>query len=158
MSNKHISLEVPPTKSSLYDRRGTVNYYNDKVVKKNEELFTGKSVIVILSPTPIALGHLLIAPKRQIFKLVELTENETLDIFILVQKMQLVMEKLLNKEIRCVIEDGLSAGQESKHFTVNLIPFSPENEFKMRQTLSQLVLPEHKVQELSEKIKDKMNE
>ena len=63
-----------------------------------------------------------------------MSEMEVLDIFLIMKKISLALEKFFNMPIECLIEDGVAAGKIKKDskLTINLIPKSNTFPIKMK--------------------------
>lgn len=106
----------------ILERSMTDNFFGTKQISKDNEIYAGRNVIVVISPNSIIEGHLQLIPKRQVAKFIDLTENETIDMFLICKKISKCLELIYDRTIRMVIEDGIVAGQEIQHSSIHLIP------------------------------------
>ena len=72
---------------------------------------------------PVVSGHVLVSPLRLVEKFKDLSDQETADLFITVQKVAKMLEehyKLTSSNI--TLQDGEDAGQTVKHVHVHITP------------------------------------
>ncbi|KAJ1363935.1 Nitrilase and fragile histidine triad fusion protein NitFhit [Parelaphostrongylus tenuis] len=71
---------------------------------------------------PVLNGHVLISPKRICYRLTDLSDAETADLFIVAKKVQRMLEKFHNVTSSTVcVQDGPDAGQTVKHVHVHVL-------------------------------------
>ena len=74
---------------------------------------------------PILPGHVLVSPIRVVPRLRDLSPNEILDLFLTVQKVGNMVERVFKgSALNIATQDGEAAGQSVKHVHVHLIPRS----------------------------------
>ena len=97
-------------------------YCSLPVIKAREIL---GSALAWAFPTniPITPGHTLIAPRRCVRTLAELTREERLEILEMGDKIMNALRKTLGAEgFNCVWNEGKLAGQSVPHFHLHIIP------------------------------------
>jgi diadenosine tetraphosphate (Ap4A) HIT family hydrolase len=118
--------------NKIFKRQSTVNFYGNQQILDTEEIWVGRNVIAMIAPKPLVPGHCVIIPKQKVEKFTDLSENETIDLLLITKKISACLESIYQQVVKTVIEDGLAAGQELKHLTVNLIPQDPREPLKTR--------------------------
>lgn len=92
-------------------------------IKKSEIFFSNKSAVVILARAPYSKDHLLVIPKRHVFRISELSENEKKDlgnlIFLFLNKLHIKHEN-----VTVLYREGNDSevGKSISHLHVHLIP------------------------------------
>jgi ATP adenylyltransferase len=87
-------------------------------------LYEGKTAFVMLNKYPYTCGHLMIIPVRHIDKLEELTNEESSEIFVLLDRTLRVLKEAMHPEgfnIGMNIGKAAGAGVE-QHLHVHIIP------------------------------------
>ena len=93
------------------------NIENDRIVIKSE------LSIAFFDLYPVNIGHSLIVPKRHISNYFELTPEEKIDIWNIVDKLKLLLEKEFKPDgFNVGINIGESAGQTIFHCHIHVIP------------------------------------
>jgi len=88
-----------------------------RVIDENAAAF------VIRDGYPVSPGHTLLIPKRHTGSFFDLTEQERGDLFALLDRAKLVLDKELQPHgYNIGINDGAAAGQTVPHLHVHLIP------------------------------------
>ena len=82
--------------------------------------------LAFLDAFPLTKGHSLIIPKTHRTKVSEMSQEESTDLYHLVQKVATKMEKIANASL-IAIHDGKESGQEVPHVHVHVIPRKPED-------------------------------
>jgi diadenosine tetraphosphate (Ap4A) HIT family hydrolase len=79
-----------------------------------------------LTQTPITPGHTLIAPKRVVATVEELTEQELADIFALAKDVKQRLRTTFGAEgFNCAWNEGEKYGQSVPHFHLHIVPRTP---------------------------------
>ena len=74
---------------------------------------------------PLLPGHVLVSPLRPVPRLHDLTPSETSDLFLTVQRVSRVIERVFKASaLNIVIQDGIDAGQSVPHIHAHIIPRS----------------------------------
>lgn len=90
---------------------------------KNRTIYENSIVWAFPTNIPITPGHTLIAPKRCVKKLEDLTHEEKISIFDLAEKIMNALRKSYNAEgFNCVWNQENLAGQSVPHFHLHIIP------------------------------------
>jgi diadenosine tetraphosphate (Ap4A) HIT family hydrolase len=93
------------------------NIENDRIVIESE------LSIAFYDLYPVNIGHSLIVPKRHISNYFELTSEEKIDIWNIVDKVKLLLEKEFKPDgFNVGINIGESAGQTIFHCHIHVIP------------------------------------
>ncbi|EON66083.1 hypothetical protein W97_05326 [Coniosporium apollinis CBS 100218] len=72
---------------------------------------------------PILPGHVLISPHRRVPRLRDLTPTEISDLFLTVQRVSRMIERVFNATaLNIAIQDGADAGQSVPHLHAHVIP------------------------------------
>lgn len=86
-------------------------------------VFETRTAFVAVNKKPVVPGHLLVIPKRNAPRLCDLTADEISDLFLAVQKAEMLTEKHFNCKASTVnIQDGVEAGQSIFHLHVHVLP------------------------------------
>lgn len=107
---------------------GSQCIFCDKLVStaddENYVLTRGDKVFVLLNIYPYNNGHLLVAPKRHVGDITELTEEESLELFLTTQKMVAMLRKAFNPEgFNVGVNVGKIAGAGIPgHFHIHIVP------------------------------------
>ncbi len=89
----------------------------DRIVDEN------KHALWIYDGFPVSPGHSLIIPKRHVGSFFEVTHEERLSIFGLLDKARLAVTQALHPDgFNIGINDGAAAGQTIPHLHLHLIP------------------------------------
>ncbi|CAO3669615.1 unnamed protein product [Rhizopus stolonifer] len=97
--------------------------FGPHIIKESQVFFKSKLTIGIVNLKPIAPGHVLVLPKRNIPRLKDLSENEMVDFMLSAQKIGSVVEKhYLGTSLTMTIQDGPQAGQTVPHVHMHIIP------------------------------------
>ena len=72
---------------------------------------------------PLLPGHVLVSPRRIVPRLADLSHVEVTDLFLTVQRVGRVVERVYNaSSLNVAIQDGPDAGQSVPHLHTHLIP------------------------------------
>ncbi|KAI6657611.1 Fragile histidine triad L homeolog [Oopsacas minuta] len=76
-----------------------------------------------VNKSPILPGHVLVSPLRPVERFSGLTPDEVSDLFLTVQKVSNIIEKMYNATALTIsMQDGEDAGQSIKHVHVHILP------------------------------------
>ena len=90
--------------------------------KRFPVLFEDQDVIAFLAEEPAVVGHIIIAPKVHVPLLETVDERILGKLFNVANKLSIaVFEGIGAKGTNILINNGISAGQDSAHFTVQII-------------------------------------
>ena len=109
------------------DKKDNTCFLCEKPKSKNDEenyiLYRGEKAFIVMNAYPYNNGHLLIAPYRHVYSIEELTDEELLEVFKLVQKSVAVIKKVMNPDgFNIGINIGRSAGAGVSYFHVHVVP------------------------------------
>ncbi|EPE27838.1 HIT-like protein [Glarea lozoyensis ATCC 20868] len=77
---------------------------------------------------PLLPGHVLVSPCRIVPRLSDLTREEVTDLFITVQRVGRMLERVYSASaLNIPIQDGWDAGQSVPHLHVHLVPRTPSD-------------------------------
>ncbi len=97
--------------------------YCSKLEIKAREITNNDLAWAFPTNIPITPGHTLIAPKRCVASLIDLTNEERLAIFSLADEISIALKKVYGAEgFNCVWNQGKLAGQSVPHFHLHIIP------------------------------------
>ena len=72
---------------------------------------------------PLLPGHVLVVPRRIAPRLSDLTQAEVADLFLTVQRVGRMVERVYNaSSLNIAIQDGFDAGQSVPHLHTHIIP------------------------------------
>ncbi|KAG7005590.1 hypothetical protein G7Y79_00019g047700 [Physcia stellaris] len=72
---------------------------------------------------PLLPGHVLVSPRRVTTRFSDLTQAEITDLFLTVQKVGRMVERVFSaKSLNIAIQDGAAAGQSVPHVHTHIIP------------------------------------
>lgn len=100
------------------------NKYKDNRDAENYVLWRGEKVMVLLNIYPYTSGHLLVAPVRHVGDITELTDEESLELFQLTQRMISALRRAINPSgFNVGINLGSVAGAGIPgHFHLHIVP------------------------------------
>jgi histidine triad (HIT) family protein len=97
-------------------------FCNPKIVDA-QKFYEDDLVLGLCDYKPISQGHLILIPKRHVERLEELTDLEMASLFHLIQKTQVAVKKVFQKENYVILQkNGASAGQTVFHVHIHFIP------------------------------------
>ncbi|KAJ9635845.1 Dinucleoside triphosphate hydrolase [Coniosporium tulheliwenetii] len=84
---------------------------------------TTPHTFALVNLKPILPGHVLISPHRRVPRLRDLTPAEISDLFLTVQRVSRMIERVFNATaLNIAVQDGADAGQSVPHFHAHVIP------------------------------------
>ncbi|EIW69071.1 hypothetical protein TREMEDRAFT_31446, partial [Tremella mesenterica DSM 1558] len=88
--------------------------------------FRSSSSVGIVNLKPLLPGHVLLIPRRIVPRLADLRSDEVIDLFLSVQKVGKILERVYEGEALTIsLQDGKIAGQSVPHVHVHIIPRRP---------------------------------
>ena len=82
-----------------------------------------QSSFALVNLKPLLPGHVLVSPVRVTPRLSQLTSQETADLFLTVQRVSKMIERVFHASaLNVAIQDGVDAGQSVPHVHVHVIP------------------------------------
>lgn len=102
-------------------------YQFGQVTLEASQLFFKTSLsMAFVNKMPVLPGHVLVAPLRPALRLSDLSTEEVQDLFLVVQRVQSVVEKHFGASSSTVsIQDGPDAGRSINHIHVHVLPRKP---------------------------------
>lgn len=86
-------------------------------------IFEDEKALVILSPNPCCVGHILVMPKEHLSIIEQVPDYLVGHLSKLVNKISIaVFEVLQAKGTNILIQNGVAAGQKTNHFMIHIIP------------------------------------
>jgi len=87
------------------------------------KIFEDDKVVAMLELNPVAKGHIIVMPKEH-YPIIEQVPDYIIDhLFRIVNKISIVLfEALKAQGTNILINNGIAAGQDTAHFSVNIIP------------------------------------
>jgi len=102
----------------------------DEKIINYQKYFENENVLGLCSYKPLLKGHSLIIPKRHIERFEELNEIEIKEIFQLIKKTNLTVQKILNNSSYILIQkNGKEVGQSVSHVHFHYIPRNEGSNF-----------------------------
>ena len=77
--------------------------------------------IAFLDAFPLSRGHTLVIPKRHYEKVQDMTDDDNMDLFVMLHKIISSVDKITGSTL-LAIHNGKESGQEIPHVHVHLIP------------------------------------
>ncbi|MCV0430293.1 HIT domain-containing protein [Nitrosopumilus sp.] len=110
--------------------------------------------VSFLDAFPLALGHVLVIPKKHHQKIQDMSSEENADLFSLVQQITSKVDNITGSTL-IAIHNGKDAGQEIPHVHVHLVPRSKDDSAGAIHSMfnSSLKLSESEMNELYQKLK-----
>ena len=106
-----------PEKQSIFAANPEIK---ERIIAEN------KTVWAFLTNIPITPGHTLVAPKRIVETMDELTKEELIDIFTLTRLVKDALRKTYNAEgFNFAWNEGADYGQSVPHFHLHIVPRTP---------------------------------
>ncbi|HEU64668.1 MAG: AP-4-A phosphorylase [Candidatus Anoxychlamydiales bacterium] len=110
-------------KSFKPKEKGSFCPFCDEKVINYQKYFEDEFSIGLCSYKPLLKGHSLIIPKRHVERLEDLTDREMQNIFNLIKKTNLAVQKVLgNKSYIVIQKNGKEVGQSVFHAHFHYIP------------------------------------
>ena len=86
-------------------------------------IFEDEKALIILSPNPCCVGHILVMPKEHLSIIEQVPDYLVGHLSKLVNKISIaVFEVLQAKGTNILIQNGVAAGQKTNHFMIHIIP------------------------------------
>ena len=97
--------------------------FGDRTIPSYQVFIARRHVYAMVNSFPVTLGHVLIVPTRPVATLRELTELETLEIFVCAKEVAKKFEEISQvRDFTFVIQDGPLSGQQVPHVHIHVIP------------------------------------
>ena len=104
-------------------------------IAKGEIFYASPLSFAFTNLKPVIPGHVLVAPRRVVARMNELSSAEIADLFVTAEFVGRVMSAHYSESdaLTFNVQDGKSAGQTVPHVHVHVIPRSPTDVFNVRQ-------------------------
>lgn len=97
-------------------------FCNEEVIQR-QKIYENDLILVLYTHKPVTEGHCLVIPKRHIQRFEDLTEQEAIELFHAVQKVDQAVEKVLGTRPYMLLQkNGAQVGQSVPHVHVHYIP------------------------------------
>ncbi|KAF8476845.1 HIT-like domain-containing protein [Kalaharituber pfeilii] len=97
--------------------------YFGPFVVTSQVFYRSKHSFALINHKPLLPGHVLVCPNRVVPRLKDLDASEVIDLFLSVQKVGKIIEKVFQGEsLNIAIQDGKFAGQSVPHVHTHIIP------------------------------------
>ncbi|XP_031266560.1 bifunctional bis(5'-adenosyl)-triphosphatase/adenylylsulfatase FHIT-like [Pistacia vera] len=92
-------------------------------IDAKEVFYSTNLSFAMVNLRPVVPGHVLIVPKREVKRLVDLTADETSDLWLMAQKVGKQLESYHKaSSLTFTIQDGPEAGQTVPHVHIHILP------------------------------------
>ncbi|MBW2996936.1 HIT family protein [Candidatus Woesearchaeota archaeon] len=90
--------------------------------KESAKIYEDSKIVAFLADQPAAIGHIVVAPKRHVPILEAVSDDELDQIFKIANNISVAaFESLKIEGTNIIVHNGVEAGQEAPHFSVNII-------------------------------------
>ena len=99
--------------------------YCDIIEGKKEaaKIYEDNDVFAFLSPNPATIGHIVLIPKKHVPIIEALSDDVVSHLFNVANKISIAaFESLKIEGTNIIVQNGIEAGQEAPHFSLNIIP------------------------------------
>jgi len=96
--------------------------FNGKVIPQSQFFLMRKNVFGLIHHKPCKQGHVLICSKRMVPKISDLTEVETIDLFMTAQEVVKKLQVIYNIQYDLTMQNGEHAGQTVFHCHLHVYP------------------------------------
>lgn len=110
--------------SSSYPKMSTESYtFGPYKIHANEVFYSTQLSFTMVNLRPLLPGHVLVCPRREVKRFVDLTSDETSDLWLTAQKVGSVLEQHHKaSSLTLAIQDGPQAGQTVPHVHIHILP------------------------------------
>lgn len=103
------------------------------------KIYEDDRVFAFLSPQPAAIGHIVVVPKKHAPILEALGDDDVAYTFSIANKISIsVFEALKIEGTNIIVHNGVAAGQEEPHFSINIVPRKSDDGLVMEWAPKQL--------------------
>ncbi|XP_048425307.1 bifunctional bis(5'-adenosyl)-triphosphatase/adenylylsulfatase FHIT-like [Pyrus x bretschneideri] len=129
---------IPALSFSLTSAAGTIHYilfikrrqmasesfkFGPYNIDRREVFYSTKLSYALVNMRPLVPGHVLVCPRHEVKRFVDLTADETSDLWITAQKVGSRLESYHKaSSLTFAIQDGPEAGQTVPHVHIHIIP------------------------------------
>jgi ATP adenylyltransferase len=112
--------------------------------ESNLILIRGREAFVMMNKFPYNSGHLMVSPYRHVLRLEDLNENESADIFRLLQECSILLTRVFEPDgFNMGANIGSTAGAGFEHLHIHIVPRWDGDTNFMPVLAETKVLPEH---------------
>ena len=123
VEGQHSSEKMPPLKLPSSLRFGPFPISNQVFY-----LSPSRLSFALVNLKPLLPGHVLVSPTRVTPRLSQLSSAETADLFLTVQRVSKMVERVFDASaLNVAVQDGVDAGQSVPHVHVHIIPRQSED-------------------------------
>ncbi|XP_043702888.1 bifunctional bis(5'-adenosyl)-triphosphatase/adenylylsulfatase FHIT [Telopea speciosissima] len=125
LSCRTVKTRITPLSSMYSEAMESESYYTFGPYKINQrEVFYSTDLsYAMVNLRPLMPGHVLVCPRREVKRFVDLTDNETSDLWLTAQKVGSKLEHHHKaSSLTFAIQDGPQAGQTVPHVHIHIIP------------------------------------
>ncbi|XP_073023093.1 bifunctional bis(5'-adenosyl)-triphosphatase/adenylylsulfatase FHIT-like isoform X1 [Primulina eburnea] len=114
------SFEQPPTEANMDSESYMFGTYK---IDPREVFYSTQLSYALVNLRPLVPGHVLVCPRREVKRFLELSADETSDIWLTAQKVGCQLESYHNaSSLTFAIQDGPQAGQTVPHVHIHVLP------------------------------------
>lgn len=97
--------------------------FGDKVIPSEQVFIARRHVYAMVNVNPLVVGHVTVVPTRVVQHFKDLTELETLELFVCAKEIAKRFHESFNvKSFNYILQDGDNSGSQVKHVHLHLIP------------------------------------
>ncbi|XP_047154775.1 bifunctional bis(5'-adenosyl)-triphosphatase/adenylylsulfatase FHIT isoform X1 [Vigna umbellata] len=124
LTHSSKSLQIRPIWSSSIKMAAEEDYtFGPYKIHHTEVFYSTHLSYAMVNLRPLLPGHVLVCPKREVKRFVDLTGDETSDLWLTAQKVGKQLESYHKaSSLTLAIQDGPQAGQTVPHVHIHLIP------------------------------------
>ncbi|XP_068495435.1 bifunctional bis(5'-adenosyl)-triphosphatase/adenylylsulfatase FHIT [Phaseolus vulgaris] len=123
LPHSSTSLRVRPIWSSSIKMAAEDYTFGPYKIHHTEVFYSTHLSYAMVNLRPLLPGHVLVCPKREVKRFVDLTADETSDLWLTAQKVGTQLESYHKaSSLTLAIQDGPQAGQTVPHVHIHLIP------------------------------------
>ncbi|MBW3019717.1 HIT family protein [Candidatus Woesearchaeota archaeon] len=92
------------------------------------KVYEDEEMICFLDQNPVSVGHLVIIPRNHNVIIEQISDDVFPSLFIMANKLSAILFDVIGAQgTNILINNGISAGQEIPHSSINIIPRKPED-------------------------------
>ena len=96
--------------------------FGNQIIPNSQVFLLRKNVFAMVNHRPYLPGHVLVCSRRPTPKISDLTEIETLDLFMSAQEVIKKLQTLNKSTYNITIQNGKDSGQSVPHVHLHLVP------------------------------------
>ncbi|XP_028768837.1 bifunctional bis(5'-adenosyl)-triphosphatase/adenylylsulfatase FHIT [Neltuma alba] len=123
LRHSSISVKARPISSSTVKMAAEYYTFGPYKIHQSEVFYSTHLSYAMVNLRPLLPGHVLICPKREAKRFVDLTADETSDLWLTAQKVGGQLENYHKaSSLTFAIQDGPQAGQTVPHVHIHVVP------------------------------------